>query len=312
MNATHGGLGRFTLGMALVLAASAACAGSPPDEDKAYGALHRRIAERIRLWPDLAPGETDSEPGRYVFDKKGRIWLRQDVSQPEVLVFRPVPGKPVVDTLVIVIPGGGYNLHSMRPFGRDCAPIFESGRWVAVLHYRVPRRKGRRIYDAPREDAARAIRILRANGWSPEKIGMIGFSAGGHLAAISAVSSQDRLYDRVDALDDLSAHLNFAIPVYPGYILDDGAMARNAHGGDGAAILPEFKFDAKTPPMFMVHGDRDFYSSMGSVALYSELHRRKIPAQIFVYAHASHGIGEGVNRSGWQNRIVGWIESLGF
>ena len=301
---------------AMILAASVTRGDLPENEDKAYGALHGRIAGRIRLWPGLAPGETDSYPGRYVFDEKGRIWRRQDVSQPEVLVFRPADGKPAMDTLVVVIPGGGYSLHSMRPFSRDCTPLFESGRWVAVLHYRVPRREGRRIYDAPREDAARAIRILRANaakfGWSPEKIGAIGFSAGGHLAAISAVSSQDRLYGRVDALDDISPHLNFAIPVYPAYILDDGATARNAHGGDGAAILPEFKFDDKTPPMFMVHGDRDFYSPMGSVALYAELHRRKIPAQIFVYAHASHGIGEGVNRDGWQNRIVGWIESLGF
>ncbi len=184
------------------------------------------------------------------------------------------------------------------------------------MHYRIPRRDGRKIYDAPREDAARAIRILRANaakfGWSPEKIGAVGFSAGAHLAAISAVSSQDSLYGRIDEMDDISPHLNFAVPVYPAYVVEDGVTGPNASGGDGAAILPEFKFDAKTPPMFLVHGDRDCYSPMGSVRIYEELHRRRIPAQLFVYANVSHGLGDTTNAKGWQKRIVDWIESIGF
>ena len=108
-----------------------------------------------------------------------------------------------------------------------------------------------------------------------EKIGAVGFSAGAHLAAISATSSQDALYERIDALDDISAHLNFSIPVYPAYVVDDGRTGPNAHGGDGAAILPEFKFDAKTPPMFMLHGDKDYYSPMASVLIYTELHKRR-------------------------------------
>ena len=186
---------------------------------------------------------------------------------------------------------------------------------MAVLHYRIPRREGRKIYDAPREDAARAIRILRANaarlGFSPEKIGAVGYSAGAHLAAISAVSSLDALYDRVDDTDDFSAHLNFAVPVYPAYVADDGVTGPNARGGDGAAILPEFKFDSKTPPMFMLHGDKDYYSPMASVLLYTALHKRKIPAQLFVYGNVSHGLGNTPNAKGWQNRIVDWLDSMG-
>ena len=297
-----------------VIAVSAIGDAPLEDEDKAYGELHGRIVERFRLWPELAPHETEASPGRYAFDEGCKTWRRRDVSQPEVVVIRPT-GTPC-DSLVIVMPGGAYNSQYMGHVCRDSKPILDSGRWVAVLYYRTPRRDGRKIYDAPREDAARAIRILRANaakfGWSPEKIGAVGFSAGAHLAAISAVSSQDALYERVDNLDDISPHLNFAIPVYPAYILADGATGRNTNGGDGAAILPEFKFDAKTPPMFMVHGDRDHYSPMGSIALYTELHKRKIPAQLFIYAHGGHGIGDGVNRDGWQKRIVDWIESIGF
>ena len=284
------------------------------NEDKAYGELQERIVERIRLWPDLAPHETEANPGRYAYDERVKTWRRHDVSSPEVVILRPK--EPMRDTLVVVMPGGGYSSQHMGHVLHDCCPLLESGRWLAVLHYRIPRRAGRKIYDAPREDAARAIRHLRANavkfGWSPKKIGAVGFSAGAHLAAISATSSQDALYDRIDALDDISPHLNFSVPVYPAYVIDDGATEPNRNGGDGAAILPEFKFDAKTPPMFLMHGDRDYFSSMASVLIYTELHKRKIPAQLFVYANASHGLGDAVNVRGWQNRIVDWIESIGY
>ena len=298
------------------LVTSASAIGGMPleNEDKAYGDLQGRIVERIRLWPGLAPHETESSPGRFAYDEKKLVWRRRDISQPELVILRP-EGKPI-DTMVVVIPGGGYQSQQMGHVCRDARPILDSGRWVAVLHYRIPRREGRKIYDAPREDAARAIRFLRANaerlGFSPEKIGAVGFSAGAHLAAISAVSSQDALYDRVDDLDDISAHLNFAVPVYPAYVADDGATGFNVHGGDGAVILPEFKFDAKTPPMFMLHGDKDQYSPMASVLLYAELHKRKIPAQLFVYANVSHGLGDTPNVKGWQSRIVDWMESIGF
>ena len=309
---------RIACGVAVVFAVVSVLAqeSAPVAEnlDQAYGELSGRIVERVRLWPGLAPHETDASPGRFVKDAKHGTWRRFDVSCPELVILRP-EGTPR-DTVVVVMPGGGYSVQSMS-CGANTRPILDSGRWLAILHYRIPRRKGRDIYAAPREDAARAIRFLRANaaryGWSPEKIGAVGFSAGGHLAAISATSSQDALYERIDELDDLSAHLNFSIPVYPAYVLEDGKTGRNEQGGDGAAILPEFKFDAKTPPMFMVHGDKDHYSPMASIQLYTELHKRKISAQLFVYAGTSHGLGgDKVNVKGWQQRIVDWIESIGF
>ena len=309
---------RLVLSVMVVAAAVSAWAQAEvpalANEDKAYGALQERIVARIRLWPGLAPHETESNRGRFAYDAKRKVWRRYDVSCPELVILRPT-GTPR-DTLVVVMPGGGYQTQHTGHICRDSKPILDSGRWVAVLHYRIPRRAGRNIYAAPREDAARAVRILRANaakyGWSPEKIGAIGFSAGAHLAAISATSSQDVLYDRVDAADDLSAHLNFSIPVYPAYVLDDGKDSPNARRGDGAAILPEFKFDAKTPPMFMLHGDKDNYSPMASVQLYTELHKRKIPAQLFVYANVAHGLGDKANVKGWQQRAVDWIVSIGF
>ena len=212
-------MNRLALSVMVVVAAVSAWAQAEvpalANEDKAYGALQERIVARIRLWPGLAPHETESNRGRFAYDEKRKVWRRYDVSCPELVILRPA-GTPR-DTMVVVMPGGGYQSQHMGHICRDSKPILDSGRWVAVLHYRIPRRAGRNIYDAPREDAARAIRILRASakrlGYSPEKIGAVGFSAGAHLAAISATSSQDVLYDRVDAADDLPAHLNFSVPV---------------------------------------------------------------------------------------------------
>ena len=311
---------KIVLGIAVVAAFATALAqtAAPTIEnlDQAYGELSGKIVARVRLWPGLAPQETDDNPGEIVRDEKKKFWRVNRVSLPQLVIVAPTAEKRL-DTVVVAMPGGGYATQNLTSLLSNCRPMLDSGRWLAVLLYRIPRRKGRNIYDAPREDAARAIRFLRANaakyGWSPEKIGAVGFSAGGHLAAISATSSQDALYERVDVLDDLSAHLNFSIPVYPAYVLEDGKTGRNEQGGDGAAILPEFKFDAKTPPMFMVHGDKDYYSPMASIQLYTELHKRKIPAQLFVYANTSHGLGgDNVNVNGWQQRIVDWIESIGF
>lgn len=304
------------LSVAGVFAAeSAAYVGPAENEDKAYGELHGFVCDRIRLWPGLAPHETEADPGKFVYDGKGKAWRRRDVSRPELVILRPKTEKRR-DALVIVIPGGGYDNQHMGSIPRNTLPILESGRWVAILHYRLPRRKGRDIYDAPREDMARAIRYLRdasgRYGFSAEKIGAFGFSAGGHLAAIAAVSSKDRLYEPIDKLDELPAHLNFAVPVYPAYVLSDGRDRPNANRGDGANVLPEFKFDDRTPPMFLIHGDEDYFSSMASVMLYSELHRRKIPAQLFVYAKASHGLGTSVNVAGWQRRVLEWLDCMGY
>ena len=285
-----------------------------PNEASAFGDMGQCIVGQMALWPDIAPAETSRKRGNYVFDEEKQVWRMKDVDFPEVVLFKPRNVRS--NTLVLGVPGGGYNSQNLKTFCCNVRPILESGRWVAVLHHRLPKRKGRQIYEAAREDGARAVRILRAQavqyGYAPEKIGAIGFSAGGNLVTLLATASQDEVYSRVDDADDLPVHLNFAIPVYPAYVLDDGAKGTNVNRGMDAKLLPHFKFDAKTPPMFMVHGDEDPFSPMASVKLYEELRRRRIPAQLFVYARAGHGFGEGCNLAGWQNRIVEWLDCMGF
>lgn len=302
------------LALAAILVSAGANAAELDHETEVYGGLLSNLVTRVRLWPELAPGETNACRGRFAFDDRNKVWRRHDVTCPELMVFRPVA--PKSKTLVLDLPGGGYlsqHMGVMPVFGRM---TLDSGRFYAVLHYRIPRRPGRKIYEAPREDLARAVRWLRSHaaeyGWSSEAIGTVGCSAGGHLSVISAVSSQDRLYDSIDAMDAVSPHLNFAVGVYPAYVLDDGATGPNARRGDGAKLLPEFKFDAKTPPMLLLHGDDDYYSSMASVQLYAELHRWKIPTQLMVYSGASHGLNDNVNVKGWEGRILDWMASIGF
>ena len=284
-----------------------------PNEEKAYGELHGRIVARVRLWPDMAPGETNALRGRFSYDAGAKAWMRQDVTCPELVVFRPTDIRS--DTFLVDLPGGGYLAEYLGTNFITDKKIIESGRWLGILFYRVPRRPGRPINAAPREDLQRAVRWLRAHaaeyGWSSEKIGTIGYSAGGNLSVLSAVSSTDRIYEPVDAMDGISPHLNFAVAVYPAYLLDDGETDRNRNRGDGARLLPELKFDNRTPPMLLIHGDDDVYSSMGSVLLYAELHRRRVPAQLMVFSGASHGLNDKVNVRSWRQSLLDWLESRG-
>ena len=148
------------------------------------------------------------------------------------------------------------------------------------------------------------FRIYNELEINPEKIGTIGFSAGGHLSVIAATNSQTNYYTPVDALDQVPCHLNFAIAVYPAYVLEDGAEGENARRGIDEKILPAFKFDAKTPPMCLVHGDADVYSPLGSVAIYTELHRRNIPVELHIYTESGHGLGN----QKWEERIWDWLK----
>lgn len=297
-----------------VAQATGPCSKEIDHEADAYGEIISNLIARVCLWPVVASGESLSDHGTFVFDEDAKVWRRKNVFSPELMVFRPT--FPKSKTLVLELPGGGYYSQHMGETPKFGKLALDSGRFFAVLHYRVPRRPGRKIFDAPREDLQRAVRWLRSRaseyGWDSEAIGTIGFSAGGHLSVISAVSSQDKLYGPVDATDALSPHLNFAVAVYPAYLLDDGSTDPNRNRGDGAALLPEFKFDKKTPPMLLVHGDDDCYSPMGSVRIYEELHRRKVPAQMMIYSGASHGLNENINVRDWRRSIFGWIESAGY
>ena len=246
----------------------------------------------FRLWPACAPGETTDE------------------GTPRLHVFHPL--RKTSDTFMLVFPGGGYEFHAIDHEGWQIAEYFNrKGLSAAVLEYRVPRRPDRPKHAAPWQDAQRAVRLVRAQaaGWGidPEKIGVLGFSAGGHLGLMTATSSQTAAYEPLDDLDRLPCHLNFAVPVYPAYVLEDGADGENTGQGNDSPMVGDFAFDARTPPMCLIHGDEDIHSAMGSVALYHKLRTLAIPVELHIFAKTGHGFGAHPVREPGNAHVGDWL-----
>ena len=276
-------------------------------------ALPAFAQERIDLWPNLAPGEMERSDD---IDPQGGQPAR--VTTPRLLIYTPAEKK--TDACVLVIPGGGYNVcYYQGETITNAQWWIEHGVTAAVLIYRVPRPNNAPIYQPARQDAQRAVRILRANaerlGINPNKIGAQGYSAGGHLTLITATASQTPAYDPIDEIDQQSAAVNFAIPVYAAYTLDDGADGPNANGGFGAQLLmDDLKFDEATPPLCLIHGDADIYSPLGSVEIYRKLHEMKIPCELHIYQGCVHGFmnwNDNVNAQSWRDQCLAWLVSIG-
>lgn len=278
-----------------------------------FAATQLPAQEKVELWPNLAPGETVREPN--VENPAGSA---RQVTTPYLLIFQPE--KKTSDVCVLTIPGGGFYTCFYGEEGIPNAKFWNSKGYVsAVLVYRVPRPTSGPIYASALQDARRAIRYLRANaeklGIDPNKIGAQGYSAGGCLTLLAATNSETEIYEPVDELDKTPAHLNFAIPIYPAYVLTDGATDPNVDKGEGADILSDFHFDAKTPPLCLVHGDADIYSPLASVEVYKKLRKLGIPCELHVYAGAPHGFmfwNDKPNAADWQERCAAWLQKIGF
>ena len=256
--------------------------------------------ETLPLWPDVAPGE------------------KADAEKPTLEYWKPA--EKTSDACLIVCPGGAYNVLCADYEGQDVAKFFVSkGVTAVVLRYRVPRREGLPKHMAAWQDAQRCVRFVRAHaeewGVNPEKIGILGFSAGGHLTLMTATSSLTNSYEPVDDIDKLSASVAFAVPIYPAYVLEDGADGPNVAKGNDSTMVEDFAFDEKTPPMCLFHGDADAYSPMGSVAVYAKLRQKEIPAELHIFAGVKHGfVGHAFDDhvGSWPERTLAWMQTLGF
>ena len=272
--------------------------------------------EKIELWPNLAPGITEKTPN--VEDTNSENAPAIQVTAPYLLIQRPE--KQTSDACILIMPGGGFNVCFYKNEGFPPAEFWNSRGYVtAVLVYRVPRPQTGSIYLPALQDAQRAIRILRGNaakyGISKDRIGAEGYSAGGCLTLLAAVNSNTQTYDPVDELDKIPCNLNFAIPVYPAYVLDDGATDPNVNKGENASILPDFHFDSNTPPMCLIHGDGDIYSPLGSLEVYKTLRRMGISAELHIFSNAPHGYmfwDNLPNAQSWQDRRYAWLKKMGY
>ena len=255
------------------------------------------MGEKIPLWPDgKMPDAQDHQIAATIEEAKAPGFDRAANRMPHVQWFDAVEGAPKTDTCMIIISGGGYQCCCDGPaFAPLVQKMLEAGIHCVNLTYRTPRPKGIPLYQTAWEDGQRAVRLVRsmaaARGFNPEKIGVMGCSAGSHLSVMLATSALTPAYAPIDDLDKVPCHINWAIPFCPAYALTDGLEGKNATGGDGPDVKlnPSFKFDAKTCPMCLFHGGVDPYSPIGSTQIYRQLRRMKIPAELHLDADRAHG-----------------------
>lgn len=282
----------------------------------ALGAVAPTTADEpqtLNLWPDRAPGET-ADLGPEKAEPAGGPYTRiTNVSRPTIAVHKPPKDKDT-GLAVIVAPGGGYNMLAFGHEGNDVAAWLNSiGVTGIVLKYRVPRRP-----DQPKDrppigalqDAQRAVSLVRSHasewGLDPQRIGLLGFSAGGHLAAWTATRFDERAYEPIDDADRASCRPDFAVMIYPG-----GVIRKD----DPSELSPEIRVGPDTPPCFLAHAFDDPVSPENSVRLFLALKAAKVPTDLHIYATGGHGFGlrkSDKPASTWPARCEDWMRSQGF
>jgi acetyl esterase/lipase len=272
--------------------------GKVPDETGTIG------PETVRMSPKHTRNEAEvTQPTRLV----------TNVSKPTLTLYRPAKEKDT-GAAILICPGGGYwNLYWELEGEEVAAWLRAQGVTGILLKYRVPRRPGEPKGEParrPLQDAQRAVSLVRSKarqwGIDPGRIGLVGFSAGGHLAIATATHFEERTYESTDDIDRIDCRPDFAIAVYSGYLKDN----------DKDELAPGLRVPAKTPPIFLVHGGADIISPPEhSVFMYLALKRAGIPTELHIYAGAAHGFG--VRKldhpcSTWTARCMDWLRSQGF
>lgn len=299
----------FLGGSVALLAASAARAqwGDPPTPAQGDpSAPFWPSQERFSLWPGSPPGapKTKIVPNWTMNGPKGerQLWVR-GVPFPEVHVFRPA--RPDGSAL-LSLPGGGYEFLSVQNEGLDVAQRFNADRMtVFVLTYRLPGEGWSNRHLVALADAQRAMRLIRSRAADfridPNRLGVVGFSAGGHLAADLAVAHAEKVYAPVDAADDLSAKPAYAGLVYPvTTLINAGPASRSMDGLLGPnppqalreARSPVLHVTKETPPSFLVHAmDDGLVPIRHSLQWIEAMNRAGAPVESHLFAEGNHGFG---------------------
>lgn len=276
-------------------------------------AFEAQTPQTLNVWPGPAPGETGSI-GEEQAKKKAdgtTITNLTNVTKPTITVYRPDASKNS-GVAILVCPGGGYRNLAWDHEGEQVARwLNQIGITAALLKYRVPRREGTPEDQPPPQalmDAQRALSLLRSNaadwGIDAKRIGILGFSAGGHLGAWTSTNFDHRSYEPVDAVDRVDCRPDFAALIYSG-----GVIKKRT-----SELTPEIRVTSQTPPMFLVHASNDNVSPENSVQLYLALKRAGVPAEMHLYATGGHGFGMRSSEhpsSTWPQRCEDWLRSQG-
>jgi len=270
----------------------------------------------INVWPGTAPGAPVNLPAEADMTTAkdnliaGRPLIRLgNVSVPTLTLYKPKIAHGV-GPAVVVFPGGGYSILAIDLEGTEvCDWLNSSGITCVLLKYRVPGTGPYPKSPAALQDAQRAMGLVREHakewGIDPMRVGVLGFSAGGHLAAAISTHYDRRLYDPIDDADKLSCRPDFAVVVYPGYLaLAEKNFAPNAD------INPT----ADTPPTFIVQAEDDPVHVENAVVYFLALKNARVPAELHVYAKGGHGYGlrrTELPVTTWPQAVEVWLRTIG-
>ena len=274
------------------------------------------------IWPGAVPDAQhggDPEVVGTVVDPSGnkmlvggRPWLYVDrVSHPTMTVYSP-RGRNT-GAAVVVLPGGGYNILAIDLEGTEaCDWMTSRGITCVLLKYRVPCVKVGPYRDCPTalQDAQRTVGLVRSQAarWhvDPQRIGVLGFSAGGHMVAALSTHFEKRLYPAVDAADDESCRPDFAVALYPGHL---------AVREKDFALNPDIQVTSQAPPTFLLHAEDDGVDPVeNSLVYYAALRRAGVPAELHVYVKGGHAFGLRPTESPiqrWPQLVESWLAAIG-
>jgi acetyl esterase/lipase len=298
------------------------------------------------IWPKAAPdpqpvkGAEIVEPSGNGFQVAGKQVIGiSNVTVPTMTVYSPE--KRNTGVAVIVFPGGGYQTLAIDLEGTEvCDWLISKGITCVLLKYRVtdvgPYPKSGPYPESPMalQDAQRTMGLVRwhAAEWhiDPHKIGVLGFSAGGHLAAAISNHFERRLYPPVDAADKESCRPDFAVPIYPGHLSLSAAewdakqgtkkfvIAHPEHQSPtdaNLALNPDLQVTARTPPAFLLQAEDDHVDSVyDSLAYFIALQKAGVPAEMHVYANGGHAFGLRSTKyaiTEWPVLVERWLKSIG-
>ena len=242
------------------------------------------------------------------------ITIRKNVSFPTITYY-PAPQGLATGAAMIVCPGGGYFVLAEDIEGTEiCQWLNAKGITAILLRYRVPRREGYAKNALPLQDAQRAISYVRyhAKEWGihPEQIGIMGFSAGGHLAASASTNFATRTYPAFDEADKASCRPDYTLLVYPAYLAGENVKTEDYT----LASDPGLPLSKDTPPCMIVQTEDDSVCVKGSIIYYYNLMLNQIPATMHLYPKGGHGYGLRPSKDAvceWPLRAEEWFKRLG-
>jgi acetyl esterase/lipase len=270
------------------------------------------------LWPSTPPGVPNVAAGQQEHDTTkptdnmiaGKRVARIGFVSKPTLAFYPAPTGKNTGATIVVFPGGGYQILAYDLEGTEvCDWLNDIGVNCALVKYRVPNAGPFPKYTQDLADAQRAVRVVRqhASEWQldPNRVGVLGFSAGGHLIAVLGAHAADAIYPAIDDADKLSARPDFTLLIYPGNLDQDE---------NPLALRPEVKPVALTPPSFLIQAEDDPVKVENAWVYYEALKQAKVPAEMHLFANGGHGYGLRPTKlpvTHWPDLAATWLRTLG-